>query len=194
MAKKMMEKYEEEVRAKAQELASKSITQKEAIEELAMAFPKLSKAMLTNGYKKVKAELKKQETKEDKELEEVMDYIFSEESQAVAENATTEGEPTVAKDAPIEEKPVIKENLKTDHIAGTSKTTENNSEDIKEEEAKVENKLKVLSMVVEGENGKYKVCEKGVELQSEGITMFFEDIEQLETFTEEYKQVFKMVK
>lgn len=193
MAKKMMEKYEEEVRVKAQDLASKDITQKEAIEELVMAFPKLSKAMLTNGYKKVKAELKKQEAKEDKELEEVMGYIFSEEGQAVAENATTEEEPNVAKDTPIEEKPAVKENLKTEHNAYVSKTIENNSRE-KEEEVKVENKLKVLSMTVQGDNGKYKVCKKGVELQSEGITMFFEDIEQLETFTEEYKQVFKMVK
>lgn len=56
------------------------------------------------------------------------------------------------------------------------------------------NKLKVLSMTVEGENGKYKVCEKGVELQNKGLTMFFENIEQLENFTEEYKQVFEMVK
>ncbi|MCW6059755.1 hypothetical protein LAV35_03715 [Clostridium sporogenes] len=54
--------------------------------------------------------------------------------------------------------------------------------------------LKVLSMTVEGENGQYKVCEKGVELQNKGLTMFFENIEQLENFTEEYKQVFEMVK
>ncbi len=58
----------------------------------------------------------------------------------------------------------------------------------------MKNKLKVLSMTVEGENGQYKVCEKGVELQNKGLTMFFENIEQLENFTEEYKQVFEMVK
>lgn len=49
-------------------------------------------------------------------------------------------------------------------------------------------------MTVEGENGQYKVCGKGVELQNKGLTMFFENIEQLENFTEEYKQVFEMVK
>ncbi|HID0823846.1 TPA: hypothetical protein ACXDAP_001990 [Clostridium botulinum] len=58
----------------------------------------------------------------------------------------------------------------------------------------MESKLRVLSMTVEGENGQYKVCEKGVELQNKGLTMFFENIEQLENFTEEYKQVFEMVK
>ena len=62
------------------------------------------------------------------------------------------------------------------------------------EDKSMGNNLKVLSMTVEGENGKYKVCEKGVELQNKGLTMFFENIEQLENFTEEYKQVFEMVK
>ncbi len=58
----------------------------------------------------------------------------------------------------------------------------------------MKNKLKVLSMTVEGENGQYKVCEKGVELQNKGLTMFFENKEQLESFTSEYKQVFEMVR
>lgn len=73
---------------------------------------------------------------------------------------------------------------------------ENYKEEIaaeREEENHME-KLKVLSMTVQGENGTYKVCEKGVELKSEGLMMVFENIEQLENFTNEYRQVFGMIK
>lgn len=60
-------------------------------------------------------------------------------------------------------------------------------------ESKVE-KLKVLSMTVQGENGTYRVCEKGVELQNEGLVLAFENLEQLENFTNEYRQVFEIMK
>lgn len=88
-----------------------------------------------------------------------------------------------------------KEQRKTERAAEV-KEIEKAEKVIKEdkEDKPMGNKLKVLSMTVEGENGKYKVCEKGVELQNKGLTMFFENIEQLENFTEEYKQVFEMVK
>lgn len=84
-----------------------------------------------------------------------------------------------------------KENRKTEEAV--EKVMDIIEENPKEDKP-MKNKLKILSMTVEGENGKYKVCEKGVELQNKGLTMFFENMEQLESFTEEYKQVFKMVK
>ncbi|NEZ46138.1 hypothetical protein FDF74_02800 [Clostridium niameyense] len=84
-----------------------------------------------------------------------------------------------------------KENRKTEEAV---EKVMNIIEENPKEDKPMKNKLKVLSMTVEGENGKYKVCEKGVELQNKGLTMFFENMEQLESFTEEYKQVFKMVK
>lgn len=73
------------------------------------------------------------------------------------------------------------------HVTNVNKT-------IKEKERKAMEKLKVLSMTLQGENGTYKVCEKGVELKSEGLVMFFENLEQLECFTKEYRKVFGMIK
>ena len=47
-------------------------------------------------------------------------------------------------------------------------------------------------MIVEGENGTYKVCENGIELSNEGLLMSFESIDQLDNFTKEFKEVFSM--
>lgn len=57
-----------------------------------------------------------------------------------------------------------------------------------------ESKLKVLSMCLEGNNGKYRVCENGVELTNEGMMMSFKNIEELDKFTEEFREVFGMMK
>lgn len=69
--------------------------------------------------------------------------------------------------------------------------------EIKEEVA-MENKevkgLKIKSMVVEGSNGTYKVCEEGVELTKDDLAMHFQNIEQLDEFMAEFKEVFNMVK
>lgn len=61
-------KFESEVRERAIQLIKEGAKQKEAIEKLAFEFPKLSKSMVTNAYKKVKEEL--EEEKQDQEQEE----------------------------------------------------------------------------------------------------------------------------
>ncbi|CAM3000365.1 hypothetical protein HAHI6034_11040 [Hathewaya histolytica] len=207
MAKKMMEKYEAEVRKEVIKLLDKKLTQKEAIEELAIKFPKLSKAMVTNEYKKIKVELKKEEEtkpiKKDKELENAVEYIFSEEGQALYKE-----KPTVAKSettghvdqvGEVVEESVVKKDLKTDHIADTSKMVATSLEDFKEEGHKIKG-LKVLeekiirTIKVRGENGEYEAeTGKGVVLSRGDNSLYFENEEQLNEFVSEFKEVFKMV-
>jgi hypothetical protein len=54
--------------------------------------------------------------------------------------------------------------------------------------------LKVKSMVVEGENGIYKVCDAGIELTNEGMMLSFENEAALDKFVGEFKQVFAMMR
>lgn len=57
-----------------------------------------------------------------------------------------------------------------------------------------ESKLQVLAMTLKGENGVYRVCSEGVELTRDMSMMFFENANQLDKFTEEYKKVFEIMK
>jgi hypothetical protein len=168
MAKKKIEK---DVLELINAMLDEGKKKKEIIDETLFKFPNMSKAMIINAYQEAK-----ENKKTDAAVEKIMDIIEAPKEEPV-----------------IEEKAVVKETFKTERIAGTSEKIANEVTK-KEEDKPVDNKLKILSMTVEGENGKYKVCEKGVELQNKGLIMFFENIEQLENFTEEYKQVFKMVK
>lgn len=54
--------------------------------------------------------------------------------------------------------------------------------------------LKIKSMVVEGNNGTYKVCTNGIELTEMGSVISFENIGQVDEWVNEVKQVFAMRK
>lgn len=141
MAAKQIEKITKEVREKCEELVKNGMNQSKALVILETQFPTLSKAMLVNAYKKVKKEMKETITQEEKEVIEAAEYIFpeiKEEKTVVAENTTTE----------------IKEESKV----------EVKQESKKEEEPKVESKLKVVSkeIIVQGEFDKYKIDQVGV--------------------------------
>ena len=128
---------------------------------LGTQFPTLSKAMLVNAYKKVKKEVKEDVTPEGKEVIEAAEYIF----------------PEIKKET---KEPVVAENTTTE-IKGESKV-EVKQESKKEEEPKVESKLKVVSkeIIVEGEFGKYSIDQVGVtvgELQFTSIA----DVEEYKT-------------
>ncbi len=160
MAGKQLEKISETVREKCVELIENEMNQSKALVVLETQFPTLSKAMLVNAYKKVKASMKtkdeesktlkqiheEEKKKEGTAINAAVDYIFGEEDH---------------KEEPKEEAPVLVE--------------------IKEEEIKVEkvSKLKIKSkeIVVEGEFGEYKIDRAGVEI---GELMFgnISDVEQ----------------
>lgn len=172
MSKKYIKEIELKVEIKAKDLIAKEVKQKEAIEILLTQFPELSKAMVTNAYKKVKAEVNKEKDAVikncDDQTKEALKYIFKEDGQAVEANK----------------------------VAANNVTTENKEE-------KCMSKLKVKSMVVEGENGVYKVCENGVELQGEDLISFSsmdelekyrkEELEKFENRVSEFREVFKMI-
>lgn len=196
-----IKKINEDVKSEVEKLINEGVNKKEAIEKLVFKFPKLSKAMITNAYQKVKEEIeeKSKDKKEDQEVEKAAEEILG----------IIDGEIT---------KEVTKETLEkwdkkynpNGKLAAEVKEiekSEENKEEVNEMEAKevvannatTENKLQVIEEVkiikVKGENGEYEAdSRKGVMLKNEGITMFFESIEQLDNFTSEFKKVFKMVK
>lgn len=140
MAAKQIEKITKEVRAKCEELVKNGMNQSKSLVILETQFPTLSKAMLANAYKRVKKEMKEdvpQEviTQEEKEVIEAAEYIF----------------------------PEIKEEKTIVEIKEESKV-EVKQESKKEEEPKVESKLKVVSkeIIVQGEFDKYKIDQVGV--------------------------------
>ncbi|MBE6067972.1 MAG: hypothetical protein E7211_09815 [Clostridium lundense] len=122
----------------------------------------------------------------DKEVDEAAEKILSiiegEEHREVKESKDTEEE--------------LKQ--KAEKIIETAKEMQCSDKKQIKEEVKMENKevkgLKIKSMVVEGNNGIYKVCEEGIELTKGGLAMFFENEEQLGKFVAEFEQVFAMRK
>lgn len=54
-----------------------------------------------------------------------------------------------------------------------------------------ESSLKVLSMVMQGQNGKYIVCPEGLELQQDCSIISFESVESVDKWADEVKEVFR---
>lgn len=81
MANKKVNKLEPEVRAYSNHLIEKGYSQNDAIKELLIKFPTLSKSMLTNAFKRVKEEkrleLEAKALEVEKEVVEATEYIFS---------------------------------------------------------------------------------------------------------------------
>jgi hypothetical protein len=188
MVNKAMQKYEADVTAKINELLEKKVNQKQAIEILVTNFPTLSKSMLTNSYKRLKSEWDKNNATEeiDPDVEEAMEKVSEildmgkdkeikkvlKEADKVVSDAE-KGEVVVAYTIAEQSKEIIVENKEEVEVKGTA--------------------LKVKSMVVEGENGNYKVCDAGVELTNEGMMLSFENEAALDKFVGEFKQVFAMM-
>lgn len=87
----LMKKYEKKIeiiRDRTLELIYEGANQKKAIEVLAIEFPMFSKAMLTNAYKKIKEEIKKDSQEEinkiindNDQVADAIEYIFEEEKE-----------------------------------------------------------------------------------------------------------------
>lgn len=180
-------KMEEVVLDRARELIKKGENQKSAVEILALEFNKLSKSMLTNAFKKCKEEYKAYQKELDRatnltDTDKAVEYIFKEDGQ--------------------DESKTKKDKLFNGQAVDTNKVVANNASTENKEEKSM-NKLKVKSMVVEGENGVYKVCENGVELQGEDLISFSsmdelekyrkEELEKFENRVSEFREVFKMI-
>lgn len=158
-----MAKIEKEVREYIVSLFDREVNKKEALEDLQFKFPKLSKSMLNVAYSKVKEEFETE-----KAAEQIVNIIDK-------------------KDIEKENKP-----LKVDKGRKDTKEEKKAKKEVKKDMAK-EGKLKVLTMVLEGKNGKYTVSNGSVELPIRD-KLIFKDIEDLEHFAEEVIEVFKMIK
>lgn len=174
-----MAKVEKEVREYIKGLIEKGINKKEASEELQFKFNKMSKSMLNVAYCKVK-----EEVEEEKAAKQIVDIIGGAEKENKPLRADKDTKDTK------EEKKAKKEKIETKEI--DKKQVMETKKEVGKEMSK--SKLKVLSMTLEGNNGKYKVCENGVELTNAGMMMSFKNIEELDKFTEEFREVFGMMK
>lgn len=89
MANKKVNKLEPEVRAYSNHLIEKGYSQNDAIKELLIKFPTLSKSMITNAFKRVKEEkrleLEAKSLEVEKEVVEATEYIFSAEEKDIEE-------------------------------------------------------------------------------------------------------------
>ncbi|MCM0648661.1 hypothetical protein NBE98_09770 [Clostridium swellfunianum] len=183
---KTMQKYEDDVKVMCEKLVSEGIKQKKAIDELMVAFPKLTKSMLTNAYKKIKSDWDKQ-LEEDLEVQEAADEIME---------IINENEENKEADKILEEVDKFTEQAEKAPVVvckGNSCKIISEQEETKVEKPMKETKaLKVLSMNLQGENGNYKVCQNGVELSNANMILSFENEEQLDRFVDEFKQVFAM--
>lgn len=138
MAKKKLEKYESDVRKVSNELLDNGVKQSEAIVILQDKFPALSKTMLVNKFKEVKAEREVKEV--DPDVVAAAEYIFPE----IKEEKKDKPEPQ--KQATEEKKEVTKVNapkeVKT-HVQAKSK-------------------LKRIGVLFQGEYGGYVKTPEGV--------------------------------
>lgn len=178
MVKKALNKMELELKDRVYQLLNEGVAQKEINETLILEFPKLSKSMIANGVKKSKEMWKEEQAvkntdPEEAEIDEAVKYIFDD-SKEPKRTAKTLSE------------------AKQESVEKTEKIVEESKEVV--EEVKM-NSLKVKSMVMEleGENGEYKASKDGVILVRENAQIDFKNIEELEKWTSEVKEVFKMV-
>lgn len=174
MVKKALNKMELELKDRVYQLLNGGAAQKEINETLIVEFPKLSKSMIANGVKKSKEMWK--------------------EEQAVKNTVTEEDEIDAAVKYIFDDSRELKRTAKT-----LSEAKQESEEKIVEESKEVVeevkmNSLKVKSMVMEleGENGEYKASKDGVILVRKNAQIDFKSIEELEKWTSEVKEVFKM--
>lgn len=158
MAKNKMDKYESEVREVVNELLDNGVKQNKAVEILQDKFPVLSKAMLVNGFKKVKAE--RNHVKEDSDVIAAAEYIFPE----------IKEEKTVVKEDKQEIQKELKEELKKESDVITP---------IEEEKpVQVKSKLRRIEIreVFQGEYGEYVKTLEGVTVANK----LYKDIESVD--------------
>jgi len=160
---KEADKYVELVQERAAELINNKVNQKKSVETLVMEFPKLSKSMITNAYKKAKElieenKILKAEIEEDPEAVKLYKAIYGED----------DFNPSAIKEAAEE----LKE--KKVEVEEVNKVDKEIKE--KQPEAKEESKIKVVKMELIGEFGVYEV--EGTKLTIDDVK--FDSREHLE--------------
>lgn len=182
---KEADKYVDLVQERATELINNKVNQKKSVETLVSEFPKLSKSMITNAYKKAKeiiAESKKlkEEIEEDPEAVKLYNAIYGEE----------DFNPNAIKEVAEE----LKEK-KVEEVNKMDKEIKNQQPEVKEE-----NKIKLLKMELMGEFGVYEV--EGTKLTIDNVKfnskehveeVYQKQIEQLTKCKNEALKIYEMV-
>lgn len=141
---KAADKYVELVQERAIELINNKVNQKKSVETLVSEFPKLSKSMITNAYKKAKelideSKKLKEEKEEDPEAIRLYNAIYGEDDYNSNE---------------INE---VVEEVKNEKVEVEEVENMNKEINDKQPEAKEESKIKVVKMELVGEFGVYEV-------------------------------------
>lgn len=191
---KIVQKYENELKERVNKLLEDGVSQKKAVEMLIIEFPKLSKSMITNNYKRLKSEYDEQleeDLKVQEAADEIMEIMNEKEGNKEVDKILEEADKFVEQ---AEKEPKIVCN------GNSCRIVEEDAIEVKEKEkvmSVVKNEvkksgLKVLSMTVQGENGTYKVCPEGIELSNSNMILAFENETQLNIFVNEFREVFEM--
>lgn len=206
MANKKVNKLEPEVRALAVELIDKGFNQGQAIKELCIKFPTLSRSMLTNAFKKVKEERRVQTEAQALEVAteviEAAEYIFGEENKQ---------EEVVELDAEIEETiGAIREDEEYKDMLDHSKEIESpitvdekvpfsNNKKVKEE---IQPALEEMTITVEKDDCELKIISKQIEVEgkfnkyivnTDNVTVgakSFKNMEDVESYINEQIELF----
>lgn len=203
-----MAKIDNEVKDYIEELLKKGVSKKQAIDDLVFKFPKLSKSMLLNVYTKVKKEKGYTENRVSREdvYEYFTDHLKSWNGEEMIKHAIKEFGFTESTAQTYYYK--WKKEFMNNKITKVEKTDKKQTQDLQEESKKIQSKeevkvegLKVLeekvikTVKVEGKNGIYTgKTGEGIVLTKDNATINFADVKELEEWTNEYKQVFEMVK
>ena len=169
MANKKVNRLEPEVRAYSNDLIQKGYNQSDAIKELAIKFPTLSRSMLINAFKRVKEEkrieLEAKALEVEKEVIEATEYIFTKNDK-------------------------VEEEKNAENTDNTTNCLQEQSEESKEENniALTHNGLKITyrQISVEGKHNKYVIYTDHV--KAGGKT--FKDMEEVQKYYDEQIKLF----
>ena len=185
MASKKINEQEKLVIKRVNELIDEGTKQNEMVKVLALEFPMLSKAMITNAIKRVKSGRLKS-------TEDTAKYIL-EDSKKMKEKIKLDAK-EIAKN--------FADNLE-EELEKEDQTPEVEQEEIKEEikeEKEMVKGLEILEEVVvktvraKGNNGVYEAKTGiGVALENEGYKVAFKNVEELNEFYNEFKKMFEVI-
>lgn len=177
MAAKQLEKTMETIADKCRELIIEGKNQSQALVILQHQFPTMSKAMLVNGYKHIKASMKEEEEKQVKSMKELHEEDKRKEEEEI--NAAVE---YILEDSKKESKPKeIKNEIREE------KVTINCQNPIKS--VKTKSKLKRIERreVLEGEFGRYEINNQEVLFGD----LKFENMDQVQEYEEKTRREFE---
>lgn len=185
MASKKINEQEKLVIKRVNELIDEGTKQNEMVKVLALEFPMLSKAMITNAIKRVKSGRLKN-------IEDAANYILQD-SKKMKEKIKSDAREIAKNFADNLEEELEKE----DHIPEVEQ--EEIKEEVKEEKEMVKG-LEILEEVVvktvraKGNNGVYEAkTGVGVALENEGYKVAFKSVDELNEFYNEFKKMFEVI-